>query len=73
MIADRWALTVATLLGDPLPPLPDLPGRVHQCTDRPLTDAELEAIDDPRELSLVLGVSKKYALQMLQQRQEAST
>lgn len=26
---DRWTLTLAALLGEPLPPLPALPGRKH--------------------------------------------
>lgn len=26
---DRWALTLAALLGEPLPPPPELPGRKH--------------------------------------------
>lgn len=28
--ADRWPVVVAALLGQPLPPLPDLPGRVYR-------------------------------------------
>lgn len=27
--ADRWHLTLAALLGEPLPELPDMPGRKH--------------------------------------------
>ncbi|MDP1647419.1 MAG: hypothetical protein Q8M01_04360 [Rubrivivax sp.] len=35
---DRWAWTLAALQGEPLPPLPALPGRRHVCRDSPDTD-----------------------------------
>ncbi len=39
MTTDRWTLTLASLLDQPLPPLPELPGRAHRTADRPLRAA----------------------------------
>jgi hypothetical protein len=61
MTTDRWTLTLAGLLGEPWPPLPALPGRVHRTTDAPMTDAELAGISSPTELALILGISRQAA------------
>ncbi len=68
VFAHRWAFTLALLLGDPLPPLPALPGRVHACRDAPLDPAELEGITSPTELGLLLGITKQAAAARLKAR-----
>lgn len=67
---NRWPLTVAALLGEPWPPLPELPGTVHQCRDAPLTDEELAEITSPTELALCAGISRQAAHQRLQRQAE---
>lgn len=69
MPIDRWSLTLAGLLGQPWPMPPELPGRVIQCRDAPLTSAELAAITDPTELALCAGISRQAAHQRLQRAQ----
>jgi hypothetical protein len=64
----RWQLTLAGLLGEPWPMPPDLPGVVHACRDEPLPEAELDQIEDPKELALCAGITKLAAEQRLQQR-----
>lgn len=44
MTADRWALTVAALQGQPWPALPALPGRLIVARDEPLPDEERDQI-----------------------------
>jgi len=74
MNADRWALTVAGLAGQPWPMPPDMPGVVHALADRPLTADELRGIESPAELGLVLGISRQAAaLRMAKQRQATAT
>ena len=45
MTADRWPVMLAQLLGEPLPPLPAVQGRVHRGPEVPArpepTEAEL--------------------------------
>lgn len=66
MTADAWTLTVAALLGEPWPALPDLPGRRHACPDRGLTDDEMAGIESPTELALIAGISRQAAHQRIQ-------
>lgn len=67
---DRFDLTVAWLLGLPWPPLPPLPGVLHQCRDAPLSADELAAITSPTELALCAGISRQAAHQRLQRQAE---
>lgn len=69
----RWAWTVAALLGEPLPPLPDLPGRRIACQDAPPTPEDIDAIEHPAELALVLGITRQAAHQRLTRRQAAAS
>lgn len=66
MTADRFTLIAAALLGHAWPALPELPGRVHVCFDRPLTTDEMVGINTTTELALVLGISRQAAWQRLQ-------
>lgn len=63
MTADRWALTVAALQGQPWPELPPLPGRLIVARDEPLPDDERDQIlasDCPdAEAALLLGVTRQ--------------
>lgn len=68
MTPDRWALTLAGLLGQPWPALPALPGRLFECHDEPMTPDELAAITDPIELARCAGITRQAAHQRLQQR-----
>ena len=61
----HWPLTVAALLGEPWPPLPDLPGVVHVASDEPLGAEHLIGVTDPAELARLLGISRKTAAQRL--------
>lgn len=61
MNEQRWNLTLAALLGEPLPALPAIRGQRHHCTDAPLSAQELEDIEGPSELALVAGISRQAA------------
>ena len=63
---DRWMLTINALLGEPMPALPPLPGRVHVCIDGPLSADDLAGITSCAELALILAVSRQAAHQRLQ-------
>jgi hypothetical protein len=68
---DRWALTLAALLGQPMPPLPDIPGRRITAHDEPLSEADIAGIDSPSELGRLLGISRQAAGQRLAKRKAA--
>lgn len=64
MIADRFSMTVAALMGEPWPKPAPLPGRVHVARDEPLTDAERDELlrDEgapDAEAARVLGLSRQ--------------
>jgi hypothetical protein len=65
---DLWTLTLAGLRGEPWPMPGDLPGVVHACRDAPLPEAELDQIEDPKELALCAGITRQAAHMRLQQR-----
>jgi hypothetical protein len=65
---DRWALTLRTLAGEPLPALPDLPGRRIVAHDEPLSEDEVRDVVDPVQLGLLLGISRQAAAQRLARR-----
>jgi len=78
MTADRWALTVAALQGQPWPELPALPGRLIVAADAPLPDDERAALlasDLPdAEVALLLGLTRQRIHQMrAEQAQKDST
>lgn len=50
-----------TLAGEPLPPLPGLPGRLIVAADAPLSDDELAQVTSPTELGLICGISRQAA------------
>lgn len=75
-LLDRWRLMLAALAGAPPPPLPDVPGRVHQCQDDPLTPADREALlasdATDSEIGACLGVTRQRAWQMRQKLRQAA-
>ncbi len=73
MNADRWSLTLAALRGEPWPPLPALPGRVHTCHDAPLAPEYLADITSPTELAAAVGISRQAASQRLKRRYTPAT
>lgn len=70
---NAWRAMLCALLGEPLPPPPALPGRVHVAHDEPLPAAELAAIDNPTELALCAGITRQAAAQRLQARRKDLT
>lgn len=70
-LADRFGLMLHTLAGEPLPALPDVPGRKIVAADAPLSEAELQDITSPTELGLVLGISRQAAAFRLARRAQA--
>ena len=66
MSADTFAAMVDTLLGEPPPELPAIPGRVIRSRDEPIPAELLADITSPTELALVLGISRQLAHQRLQ-------
>lgn len=64
-----WRLTLALLIGEQLPALPVLPGRqIKAAESPPLSEEELAGISCPVELSLVLGISRQAAHDLIAQR-----
>lgn len=45
----RWALTLAAMMGNPLPPLPELPGRRIACCDQPASDDPANTLAEPSQ------------------------
>lgn len=58
---DHWKLMLAQMQGQPLPPLPNLPGRRIVAHDEPLSDDELQGVTSPTELGLICGISRQAA------------
>ena len=44
-LLDRWQLTLAQLLGQPLPALPATPGRIFKAPEIPTVDEDAELIE----------------------------
>ena len=66
-----WQLTLHQLRGQPLPPVPELPGVVHRCADGPATEeevAEALAAGDAAALGGLLGISHARALALVAER-----
>lgn len=63
--ADRWAVMLLALAGEPPPPLPAIPGRRITARDEPLSDAELAGVTSPTELALLLGIPMRKAQERL--------
>jgi len=61
---------LAALQGKPWPALPALPGRRHACTDRPISEDELQGVTSPTELALLLGITRQAAVQRLRRQAE---
>lgn len=66
MSADPYTAMVATLLGEPLPALPAIPGRRITARDEPIAPEFLVGITSSTELGLVLGISRQLAHQRMQ-------
>lgn len=69
---DRWLFTVRLLRGQPLPPVPELPGRVVLCRDEPGTTSEIAealAAGDAAALGGLLGISHARAVALIAQQQ----
>lgn len=67
-MTDRWTLTVAGLCAEPWPPLPALPGRVIECRDEPLPEAEraeILASDIPAAEAALLLVTSRQRIHQL--------
>ena len=65
MTANHYTAMVATLLGEPLPELPAIPGRRIVSRDEPIAPVYLVGITSSTELGLVLGISKQLAQQRM--------
>lgn len=69
MTVDRWRAMALHLAGEPLPPLPKLPGRVHEMADEPLPEADrAEVLADPSvppgEVAALLGITRQRVHQL---------
>jgi len=62
---DALRLLVLQITGQPTPPLPEIPGRVHIARDEPIAPEYLAGVTSCTELGLLLGCSKQAAAQRL--------
>ena len=74
-----WDFTLLVLTGQPLPPLPAIPGQVHHLTgdDLPLPETERDELllsdATDAEVGTVLGVTRQRANQIRQALRERLT
>ncbi len=68
----RWGLMLLGLLGRPVPPVPALPGVVHECADAagtPEEVAEALADGDADALGGLAGITTTHARRLIERRQ----
>ena len=68
----RFEVMVSHLLEQPVPTLPDQPGRVIRAADAPLPDDCLPFITSVAELALIAGISRHRAKQRITNRAETA-